>query len=252
MAVEALLRWQHPKRGLLQPAVFIQLAEEIGLIVEIGGWVMRESCRQVAAWRRQLAPGLALSVNVAARQLAQPNFVATVEKAAMAAGLPLNALILEVTETALLDDASTALESLHRVRDVGVRVAIDDFGTGYSSLSYLSRLPADVLKIDRAFVADIDDDDVERGVPAVVLRLGDTLGLETIAEGVETPGQMDALRRLGCRLAQGYLLAEPLGPHAFEAWMAAPTQANRAESRSTGSRPARAVRLGRTELPSPG
>ena len=252
VAVEALLRWHHPVRGLLQPATFIPLAEEIGLIVEIGSWVLRESCRQVASWRQQVAPGLALSVNVAAHQLAHPGFVTTVEKATGAAGLPLDALILEVTETALLEDASTALESLDRIRAAGARVAIDDFGTGYSSLSYLSRLPADVLKIDRAFVADIDHDDVERGVPAVVLRLGDSLGLETIAEGVETPSQLDALRRLGCRLAQGYLLAEPLGPHAFEAWMASPDESAERALRSSRPRAARALGLRRTELPSPG
>jgi diguanylate cyclase (GGDEF)-like protein len=250
-AVEALLRWHHPQRGLLQPAVFVPLAEETGLIVEIGTWVLRESCRQVAAWRHHLAPGLALSVNVAARQLAHPGFVATVEKASAAAGLPLNALILEITESALLEDASTALGSLHRIRESGARVAIDDFGTGYSSLSYLSRLPADVLKIDRAFVADIDDDDIERGVPPVVLRLGDTLGLETIAEGVETESQLDALRRLGCRLAQGYLLAEPLGPHAFEAWMATASSSVDGAQRAGQSR-GRRLGLRRTELPSAG
>jgi EAL domain-containing protein (putative c-di-GMP-specific phosphodiesterase class I) len=213
--------------------------------------VLRESCRQVAAWRHHLAPGLALSVNVAARQLAHPGFVATVEKASAAAGLPLNALILEITESALLEDASTALGSLHRIRESGARVAIDDFGTGYSSLSYLSRLPADVLKIDRAFVADIDDDDIERGVPPVVLRLGDTLGLETIAEGVETESQLDALRRLGCRLAQGYLLAEPLGPHAFEAWMATASSSVDGAERAGQSR-GRRLGLRRTELPSAG
>jgi EAL domain-containing protein (putative c-di-GMP-specific phosphodiesterase class I) len=205
----------------------------------------------VAAWRRHLAPGLALSVNVAARQLAHPGFVTTVEKASAAGGLPLNALIIEVTESALLDDASTALDSLPRIRESGARVAIDDFGTGYSSLSYLSRLPADVLKIDRAFVADIDDDDIERGVPPVVLRLGDTLGLETIAEGVETEGQLDALRRLGCRLAQGYLLAEPLGPHAFEAWMTGPSAID-GGGRSARSHTARALGRRPTGLPTPG
>ena len=252
VSVEALVRWAHPKRGLLLPTTFIPLAEETGLIIEIGSWVVRESCRQVAAWRAGITPALGLSVNVAPRQLAQPDFVAIVESAAHAAGLPLDALMLEVTESGLLDEASTALESLHRLRDVGARVAIDDFGTGYSSLSYLSRLPADVLKIDRAFVAELDGD-IDRGVPAVVLRLGETLGLVTIAEGVERPDQLDALRRLGCRLAQGYLFAEPLTAEAFVAWIRQPAvSATGVAATTSHARTPRSLRLRRSELPAPG
>ena len=251
VSVEALVRWAHPKRGLLLPTTFIPLAEEIGLIVDIGSWMVRESCRQVAEWRAGPAPALGLSVNVAPQELAQPDFVATIRSSAGAAGLPLDALMLEVTESALLDDASVALDSLHRIRATGARVAIDDFGTGYSSLSYLSRLPADVLKIDRAFVAELEGD-IDRGVPAVVLRLGETLGLVTIAEGVERPDQLDALRRLGCRLAQGYLFAEPLTAEAFEAWLLARAWAEDAAGSPSRARTPRAIRLRRSELPSPG
>jgi EAL domain-containing protein (putative c-di-GMP-specific phosphodiesterase class I) len=176
--------------------------------------------------------------------------VATIESSALAAGMPLDALIIEVTESALLDDGSVALDNLHRIRDAGARVAIDDFGTGYSSLSYLSRLPADVLKIDRAFIAELDDD-VAHGVPAVVLRLGETLGLVTIAEGVERPDQLDALRRLGCRLAQGYLFAEPLTAEAFEAWIREPAPSHVEPAAASRSRTPRAIQLRRSELPSP-
>ena len=251
VSVEALVRWAHPKRGLLLPTTFIPLAEEIGLIVDIGSWVVRESCRQVAEWRSGPAPALGLSVNVAPQELAQPDFVATIQSSASAAGLPLDALMLEVTESALLDDASVALQSLHRIRETGARVAIDDFGTGYSSLSYLSRLPADVLKIDRAFVAELDDD-IDRGVPAVVLRLGETLGLVTIAEGVERADQLDALRRLGCRLAQGYLFAEPLTADAFDAWLLAKAWTEDPAGSPSRARPSRALRPRRTELRSTG
>jgi diguanylate cyclase (GGDEF)-like protein len=216
-AAEALVRWEHPTRGPLQPDAFIPLAEETGLIVDIGRWVIRAACRQLARWRERLEPGMVMSVNLSARQLADAGLVGDVRAALEANRLPAEALVVEVTESALLMDGDDALANLVALRAMGIRVAIDDFGTGYSSLSYLGRLPVDILKVDRAFVSRLDSEEEARPLAAVVVRLGETLGLETIAEGIETPQQLAALRRLGCALGQGFLFARPATARAFEA-----------------------------------
>ena len=198
---EALVRWQHPTRGLLGPGEFIPLAEETGLIVGLGRWVLRESCRQAAHW----AGAPYLSVNVASAQLEQPGFLAEVEAALTDGGLCPERLVLEVTESSLVDDLEA--ERLQALRRLGVRLAIDDFGTGYSSLSYLRKFPMDVLKIDRSFTRDATEDSA---LLQAIVAMGESLGLVLVPEGIEEPEQADALRALGCRLGQGYLFGRPV------------------------------------------
>jgi diguanylate cyclase (GGDEF)-like protein len=198
---EALVRWQHPTRGLLGPGEFIPLAEETGLIVPLGRWVLREACRQATAW----AGAPYLSVNVAGAQLEQPGFVEEVASALRDGGLVAERLVLEVTESSLVGDLEA--ERLQALRRLGVRLAIDDFGTGYSSLSYLRKFPMDVLKIDRSFTRDACEDSA---LLEAIVAMGESLGLVLVPEGIEEPEQADALRALGCRLGQGYLFGKPV------------------------------------------
>ncbi len=216
VGAEALVRWQHPERGVIGPAGFIGVAEESGLIVPMGAWVVRTACAQLTAWRAELAPTrpLTMTVNVSARQLADPNFGAIVATALSDFGTDPTALMLEITESALLQDLGTAEAALLGLRDMGVRIAVDDFGTGYSSLSHLKLLPVDMLKIDRSFVADIGTDGADTAIVGAAVRLANALGLVSVAEGVEHRRQMDWLSMLGCQLAQGYFLAHPGEPEA--------------------------------------
>jgi diguanylate cyclase (GGDEF)-like protein len=206
--VEALVRWRHPERGLVPPGEFIGVAEECGLIVPLGRWVLREACAQLARWQsgggRMAA--LTMSVNLSARQLAQPDLVDDVAAILTDAGVDPAQLCLEITETAVLDDADAARARLHALKALGIKLAIDDFGTGYSSLRYLNRFPVDVLKIDRSFIQGMETEGGRaRGVVAAVIRLADAMGLVPIAEGVEVAAQADELRALGCPSAQGFL-----------------------------------------------
>jgi EAL domain-containing protein (putative c-di-GMP-specific phosphodiesterase class I) len=208
--VEALVRWRHPERGLVLPTEFIPIAEETGLVVPLGRWVLGEACRQLAAWN---AAGrlvgarlqrLSVWVNVSARELQEPEFVQTVADALKASGIPPEHLTLEITESGLMADLDQSTATLHRLRSLGARLAIDDFGTGYSSLSYLERLPVEVLKIDRSFTAAIGHG---RDVPVLVrsiVKLGQTLHMEVLAEGIETAEQLTKLRAIDCRLGQGF------------------------------------------------
>jgi EAL domain-containing protein (putative c-di-GMP-specific phosphodiesterase class I) len=198
---EALVRWEHPVRGFLGPGEFIPLAEETGLIVPLGRWVLREAARQAALW----AGAPYLSVNVASAQLEQPGFVDEVALALRDGGLDTARLMLEVTESSLVGDAEA--ERLQALRRLGIRLAIDDFGTGYSSLSYLRRFPMDVLKIDRSFTRDACNDSA---LLQAIVAMGESLGLVLIPEGIEEPEQADALRALGCRVGQGYLFGRPV------------------------------------------
>ncbi|GAA5533258.1 hypothetical protein Dalu01_01657 [Deinococcus aluminii] len=232
VGVEALLRW---RRGgeLHPPGPFIALAEDTGLIVPIGAWVLREACAQFAAWR---ADGLELervAVNVSARQLGEPDFPEVVLGALRTAGLPPRCLELELTESAVVRDVPGATRQLAQLRALGVRVALDDFGTGQSSLSLLRRMPVDVLKIDRSFVASLEAEGESVAVIRVVIALAQTLGLDLIAEGVENARQWEALRDLGCPTAQGYFFAAPLPAAEVRAWL----------GRSQGARLARETGL---------
>jgi diguanylate cyclase (GGDEF)-like protein len=201
--VEALLRWRHPQRGLVSPAQFIPLAEEIGLIVPIGEWVLREACRTVASW-----PGdLRAAVNLSAVQFKSRNLVAVVEQALHDAALAPDRLELEITETVMLNDTDTTVATLNQLRNLGVRIAMDDFGTGYSSLSYLRRFPFDRIKIDQSFVRDMPSKPDCSAIVRAVASLGRELGMATTAEGVETWEQLDLLVSAGCSEIQGYLFS---------------------------------------------
>jgi diguanylate cyclase (GGDEF)-like protein len=204
---EALLRWRHPERGLVSPAEFVPLAEEIGLIVPIGEWVLRTACREAAAWPDAR---LSVAVNVAAAQLARRDLAQTVHTALRDSGLPAARLELEVTETALLHDTATALATCRALRDAGVRVSLDDFGTGCSSLTQIRDFPLDRVKIDRSFVLDIRRSAGSAAIVRAVAGIGEALGLRTTAEGVETEDQLAALRASGCTDAQGFLFSHPL------------------------------------------
>jgi EAL domain-containing protein (putative c-di-GMP-specific phosphodiesterase class I) len=204
------VRWRHPERGLVPPGHFIPVAEHSGLIVEIGDWVLEEACRQLAEWRR-LAPGPPppVNVNVSVRQLDDPHFPARVAAVLDAHRLPPQALALEVTESLLMSRPDQAQVGLEALRDLGVRLVLDDFGTGYSSLSRLSRLPLHTLKVDRSFVAALPRDPADHAIVQAIFSMAATLGLRVVAEGVETEEQLGMLRRLGCDMAQGYLLGRP-------------------------------------------
>ncbi len=212
--VEALARWAHADRGLVPPMLFIPIAEEMGLIGAVGRWALNEACAQVAHWRRTLGGSrsseLSISINVSGRQLRDETFAADVADALRVSQLDPAALVLEVTESVVMQDAEAALERLVQLKALGVRLAIDDFGTGYSSLSYLQRLPVDVLKIDKAFVDGLARDGGEAAFARTIVALGELLELDTIAEGIETELQRSALTELGCAYGQGYLFAHPL------------------------------------------
>jgi diguanylate cyclase (GGDEF)-like protein/PAS domain S-box-containing protein len=209
--VEALLRWHHPIRGTIQPDQFIALAEETGLIVSIGRWVLREGCRQARRMHDALGPDapVTMSVNVSLKQLQDHGIVDDVRSALADAGVPPESLTLEITETVLMADTELAVERLLALKALGVRLALDDFGTGYSSLSYLSRFPVDILKMDRSFLRDGATPEA-RGLAKAVLALGATLELDVVAEGIELTDQWRTLHGLGCPLGQGFLFGHPM------------------------------------------
>jgi diguanylate cyclase (GGDEF)-like protein/PAS domain S-box-containing protein len=210
---EALLRWRHPERGLVPPLEFIGLAEETGLIVPIGRWVLQEATRQAARWQPLAPTGrLRMSVNVSVRQFQHPDLVRDVRDALRRSGLDPQLLTLEITESLLVADTDGTARKLQEIRELGVRLALDDFGTGYSSLSYLRRFPIDTLKIDKSFVDGVLGSSEGHAVVAAITSLGQTLRLEVVAEGLETAEQVEALSRLGCPLGQGYHFARPLPP----------------------------------------
>jgi diguanylate cyclase (GGDEF)-like protein/PAS domain S-box-containing protein len=222
--VEALVRWQHPTRGLLPPGQFIGLAEETGLILPLGAWVLREACRQVQEWRQRRgeAAPLAVTVNVSGRQLTGQQFVEEVRSTLADSGLEPHALILELTESVLTDQTDAVLGTLRALKAVGVRLAIDDFGTGYSSLSYLQRFPIDILKIAKPFIDDVTETGAganRRALAQAVITLGATLSVRTIAEGIEQPQQLTRLQELGCDLGQGFHFSRPVPAADLEAML---------------------------------
>ena len=211
---EALARWNHPTRGLVPPTEFIPLAEASGLIQRLGAWVLREACRQAAVWQQaNSAAGQDRSRSAStspASSSSTPRWSTTSPRRCAESGLPPESLVLEMTESVLLDDSETVLDILRQLKALGVRLAIDDFGTGYSSLSYLHRFPVDILKIDRSFVERLSHASDNAELARTVVRLGQSLQLQTVAEGVEDSAQFLALRRMGCDIGQGYYFGRPM------------------------------------------
>ena len=229
---EALVRWQHPVRGLVPPLSFIPLAEETGLIVPLGRWVLETACRQAKLWgeARRGGPPLMMSVNLSARQFGQPDLVDQVDAILTETGLDASTLELEITESVVMDQSEVGVRSLHRLRDMGVRLVLDDFGTGYSSLAYLKHLPLDTIKIDRTFVAGLDGE-ADRSIVEAVIALAHGLRITVVAEGIETEAQFEILRSMGCDVGQGYLFARPL-PEAEAARLLSPGRSS-ASTRAT-------------------
>jgi diguanylate cyclase (GGDEF)-like protein/PAS domain S-box-containing protein len=219
--MEALVRWHHPTRGLVQPVQFIPLAEEMGLIVDLGRWVLREACAHGAALHAagEVSSGFVTGVNLSGKQLQHPDVIADVRAALEDTGLEPAMLVLEITETVMMADYDVASQRLRELKALGVRIAMDDFGTGYSSLGYLSRLPVDILKMDRSFLA-ANASPQASGLAAAIIALGGTLGLQVVAEGIESSEQYEALRTLGCDYGQGYFISRPMDLAATRAWLA--------------------------------
>jgi EAL domain-containing protein (putative c-di-GMP-specific phosphodiesterase class I) len=212
VGVEALIRWHHPTLGNISPAMFIPLAEETDFVIQMGTWVLETACRQLVAWSEHpTTQALTIAVNVSAKQFHRSDFVQTVVDVIQQTGAKPNQIKLELTEGLMLHDVSDVIEKMHVLRRAGVHFSIDDFGTGYSSLSYLKRLPLDQLKIDRSFVHDLQVDPNDQTIARTVVTLGHSLGLNVIAEGVETTQQRDILLQLGCDSFQGYLYGRPMG-----------------------------------------
>jgi diguanylate cyclase (GGDEF)-like protein/PAS domain S-box-containing protein len=215
LGFEALIRWNHPERGLLAPAAFIPFAEETGLIVPMGAWALETACRQTAYWqsvrdRATTGPPLTINVNLAARQVADRKLAKTVAEIIDRTGIAATAVCLELTENTLMQDTASTVDALHALRSQGVHLSIDDFGTGYSSLSYLKRFPVESLKIDRSFIDGLGRESEDTSIVEAIIRLAHALELSAVAEGLETPTQLETLRTLGCDFAQGYLLGRPL------------------------------------------
>jgi len=214
---EALLRWKHPERGLVPPLEFIPLAEENGLILEIGAWVLKEACRQMKEWQDKLGqPHLEIGVNLSSRQFQVPGLVAQVADVLQETRLSPRSLRLEVTESLLMDKHPRVAQTMTELRAMGVRIDLDDFGTGYSSLSYLHQFPIDTLKIDRSFIQRIGSTDEALEIVNTILALASSLDMEVVAEGVETEQQLVLLRQMRCSYAQGYHLSRPVEGSQFE------------------------------------
>jgi diguanylate cyclase (GGDEF)-like protein len=234
--VEALLRWQHPVRGLIGPSEFVHLAEETRLIGPLGRWVLLEACRQAAEWNASIAGGneLTMSVNLSAQQLQEPEFVGDLREILEESGIRPDQLVLEMTETVMFHDTLTTLSRLEAIRDLGVRIAIDDFGTGYSSLGYLRRFRVDILKIARDFIGPADREE-EWAFASAIIAIGRSLGVTMVAEGIEERGQLDRLRKLGCELGQGYLFARPARADRIGALLADGTATGATDGAAGGS-----------------
>ena len=218
IGVEALLRWNHPSRGTIPPNHFIPIAEETGLIIPIGRWVLESACREgVRLQQRSSRPEpLTMSVNLSVRQLQSETIVSDVREALAATGLPPACLVLEITESLMLVDTDFGIQQLHELKSLGIRLAMDDFGTGYSSLSYLSRFPVDILKMDRSFVGSGDNE----ALTSAIIALGDSLSLDVVAEGIELQEQATSLQARGCKIGQGYLFARPMTSGALNDFLA--------------------------------
>jgi len=209
---EALVGWHHPERGLIRPGAFIPVAEETELINQLGGWVLTDACHHARSLQDLFPsnPPLRMNVNLSVKQLQSQSLIEDVRVALEESGFEPSRLTLEITENVLVTNTDATILKLHSLKELGIKLAVDDFGTGYSSLSYLSRFPLDALKIDRSFVTDISDDVESSALAAVIVKIGETLRLDTIAEGIDTKDQLAHLESLGCELGQGYLFARPM------------------------------------------
>ncbi len=236
--VEALVRWRHPVRGVVPPDQFIPMLEDSGLIVEVGRWVLFEACRQAAQWHRR-GFALSMSVNVSMRQLEIHAFVDHIKEALSVTGLDPTTLVIEITESTLMRDADATVRRLREIKDLGVHVAIDDFGTGYSSLAYLRQFPVDALKIDRSFISAMADSPESGALIHTLVELGRTLGLETLAEGIEDNDQLQKLREEHCDRGQGFLFSKPIEPAAIEAFLLDSNETRRAAALAASPRPPR-------------
>lgn len=216
VGVEALMRWNHPDRGIMRPGEFLPVAEDIGLITPLSNWVLRQSCRQLRHWQERGIGGFALSVNISPGQFREKGVERQIGQILAETGIDPRWIDIELTENALFDNTAQAMATLRVLADLGLSLSLDDFGTGYSSLAYLQRLPVHRLKIDRQFVVDIEMNEQSRRIVHMIVELARTLGLTVLAEGVETPGQRSALQRIGCDQIQGHLIGEPLPPEEFE------------------------------------
>jgi EAL domain-containing protein (putative c-di-GMP-specific phosphodiesterase class I) len=223
--VEALVRWQHPKRGLVPPSVFIPIAEETGVIVQIGRWVLEEACRQAVIWQERYRAGrsVVMSVNISARQVHQTDFPAEVKEVLRATGMDPRSLKLEITESVAMENAERNIATLWLLKGMGIRLAIDDFGTGYSSLGYLKRFPVDTLKIDKVFVDGLGVHPEDSAVIAAIIAFAHAVGLSTTAEGVEEAGQLAHLQKLRADRIQGYFCSKPLPAEALNELLRAPS-----------------------------
>ncbi len=215
IGAEALIRWHHPERGLVPPKEFISVAEDCGLIVPIGRWVLREACRQARAWQVAGLPALGMSVNVSSVELRSPGFVEAVQSVLAETGLEPRLLELELTEAVLIDESRSVATVLKELKQIGVRLALDDFGTGYSSLTHLKRFPIDALKIDQSFVRELATDGDGASIVTAMIGMGRSLNMLVVAEGVETLQQLEILREHGCPQAQGYYFGRPVPSEQF-------------------------------------
>ncbi len=215
LGMEALVRWVHPERGMISPVEFIPVAEDTGLIVAIGRWVLREACRQNAEWQRAGLRPLRVAVNLSARQFRSGNLLDEVDAALAETGLPVSSLELEITESMVMDDPESVIQLLGALHDRGIHIALDDFGTGHSSLAYLKRFPIDCLKVDRAFIKDTPENIDDVAIAKTIIAMAQALGLSTVAEGVETELQLELLKSLGCDQIQGYYFSKPLAAEDF-------------------------------------
>ncbi len=221
--MEALVRWEHPERGLLASSEFLALAEETGLIAPIGRWVLQAACRQAKEWQERYSkdPPLAMGVNLSAKQFRRQDLPEEIGAVLRECSLDPRGLTLEIPESTAMEDAHATAETLEKLKAMGVRIEVDDFGTGYSSLSYLKHFPVDYLKIDRAFIAAVGQNPEDEGIVGAVVELAHTLGLEVVAEGVENGEQLGLLQEMGCELAQGYYFWAPLPAEAAGELLAA-------------------------------
>src|SRR6266404_784872 len=209
---EALVRWEHPEHGYVSPLKFIPVAEETGLIIKIGEWVLREACQQLKIWQEHFPsdPPLSMSVNLSGKQLSQPDLIDRISQILSETGIEASTLKIEITESAIIENIDAAAMTLRRIKALGIRLSLDDFGTGYSSLSYLHRFPVDTLKIDRSFISGLGARDEDSEIVRTIVELAHNLHMEVVAEGVETEEQVSYLKALQCEYGQGYYFSRPL------------------------------------------